>query len=59
MRAYRKYICLVCGWVYDEAEGAPDDGIFPGTYWEDVPKNWTCPDCGAAKDDFDMIEMED
>jgi rubredoxin len=35
--------------------GAPDDGIPPGTRWEDVPINWTCPDCGARKDDFEMV----
>ena len=38
--------------------GWPDDGIDPGTKWEDVPDTWVCPDCGATKDDFDMIEVE-
>jgi rubredoxin len=53
----KKYMCLICGWVYDEATGAPDEGIAPGTKWEDVPPNWTCPECGARKEDFEMIEL--
>ena len=54
---YKKYLCSVCGLIYDEAEGWPDDGIAPGTLWDDVPLNWSCPDCGAVKDDFDMVEI--
>lgn len=54
---YKKYICLVCGFVYDEAEGWPDDDIPPGTRWQDVPEDWYCPDCGVGKEDFDMIEL--
>ena len=53
----KKFMCLICGWIYDEAEGAPDEGIAPGTRWEDVPPNWTCPECGARKEDFEMIEI--
>lgn len=53
----RKFMCLVCGYIYDEAEGWPDDGIAPGTKWEDVPEDWCCPECGSTKDEFDMIEM--
>ena len=49
--------CLACGYIYDEAEGWPEDGIAPGTRWEDVPMNWTCPECGARKEDFEMIEF--
>ena len=55
---YRKYMCVICGWVYDEEKGAPNEGIEPGTRWEDVPWNWQCPDCGAIKDDFEMMEIE-
>ncbi len=51
---FRTWMCLICGWVYDEAAGAPDDNIAPGTKWADVPTNWTCPDCGARKEDFEM-----
>ena len=54
---YKKWMCLICGFVYDEAEGWPDEGIRPGTRWADVPVNWRCPECGARKDDFEMIEL--
>ena len=46
--------CIVCGWVYDEAQGWPTDGIAPGTRWEDIPESWACPDCGVTKADFEM-----
>ena len=49
----KMYICIICGWIYDEEEGCPEDGIKPGTKWEDVPDDWVCPDCGAEKDDFE------
>ncbi|MCX7091478.1 MAG: rubredoxin [Legionellales bacterium] len=54
---YRKYMCVICGFIYDEEAGHPDDGIAPGTLWEDVVENWFCPDCGAAKEDFEMMEI--
>gem|GEM_PF-154347 len=53
----KKWQCVVCGFIYDEAEGWPDDGIEPGTAWEDVPEDWMCPDCGVGKEDFEMIEI--
>ncbi|HEY7743148.1 MAG TPA: rubredoxin [Burkholderiales bacterium] len=56
-RVYRTYMCLICGFIYDEAAGLPDEGIAPGTCWEDVPVNWTCPECGARKEDFEMVEI--
>lgn len=49
----RKFVCTVCGYVYDEAEGDPENGLAPGTKWEDVPDSWTCPLCGVTKDDFE------
>ncbi|MEG3640291.1 rubredoxin [Magnetococcus sp. PR-3] len=52
----KKWVCNACGFEYDEAEGMPDDGIAPGTKWEDVPEDWVCPDCGVGKDEFDMEE---
>lgn len=55
---YKRYLCIVCGWVYDEELGAPSEGLAAGTRWKDVPINWACPDCGALKDDFDLIEIE-
>lgn len=54
----RKWMCVVCGYIYDEALGVPDEDIAAGTRWEDVPSTWTCPDCGATKDDFEMIEID-
>ncbi len=54
---YKQYMCLICGFIYDEAKGRPEEGIPPGTRWEDVPIYWVCPDCGAMKDDFEMVEM--
>ena len=47
-----KYVCTVCGYVYDEATGDPDNGIAPGTKWEDVPDDFPCPLCGVGKEDF-------
>ena len=41
--------CIVCGLVYDESKGWPDDGIAPGTRWSDVPDDWTCPECGVTQ----------
>jgi rubredoxin len=52
----KKYECVVCGYVYDPEEGDPDNGIAPGTSFEDLPDDWTCPDCGASKDDFEPLD---
>ena len=54
---YQSWMCLICGWIYDEEAGLPDEGIAPGTRWEDVPINWTCPECGARKEDFEMVQI--
>jgi len=48
----KKYVCNVCGYVYDPALGDPDGGIEPGTKFEDLPDNWVCPVCGADKTNF-------
>lgn len=53
----KQYVCIVCGFVYDEAKGWPDDNIAPGTLWQDVPEDWQCPECGACKADFEMIAV--
>ncbi|MGD8310469.1 MAG: rubredoxin [Chromatiales bacterium] len=53
----RKWECVVCGFVYDEAAGLPEDGIASGTRWEDVPEDSACPECGAAKADFEMVAI--
>ena len=53
----KRYMCVVCGWIYDEADGAPDHGLAPGTRWEDGPEDFVCPDCAATKADFEMVEI--
>jgi rubredoxin len=53
----KKYKCNMCGWIYDETKGVPDEGINPGTRWEDIPNDWVCPLCGSGKEDFDMVEI--
>ena len=49
--------CVVCGFIYNEAEGIPEDGIAAGTPWEDVPLDWACPECAVSKDEFVMVEL--
>lgn len=51
-----KYVCTACGYVYDPAEGDPDSGIEPGTPFENLPDDWTCPICGVGKDEFEKEE---
>lgn len=51
------YECIVCGYVYDEAQGDLEHGVAAGTRWEDVPADWACPECGVAKADFEMREV--
>ena len=51
-----KYKCTICGYVYDEAIGDPDSGIAPGTKWENIDDDWSCPLCGASKCDFVLID---
>ena len=48
----QKYLCEPCGYIYDPAEGDPDSGIAPGTAFEDIPEDWSCPICGVTKEDF-------
>lgn len=52
----QKYVCTVCGYVYDPKKGDPDGGIKRGTDFEDVPEDWVCPVCGAEKQDFEPQE---
>jgi rubredoxin len=55
---FKRYKCLNCGYIYDEAAGWPEDGIAPGTRWADVPEDWICPECGSEKRDFDMADWD-
>jgi len=48
----KKYVCNVCGYIYDPAEGDPESNISPGTPFEKLPEDWVCPVCGAGKDEF-------
>jgi rubredoxin len=52
----QKYVCDVCGYIYDPAEGDPDNGVAPGTAFADLPEDWVCPMCGAPKEDFSPEE---
>jgi rubredoxin len=52
----KRWICRVCGYIYDPAVGDPDTGIKPGTPFEDIPADWYCPDCGVGKDDFEPLD---
>jgi rubredoxin len=53
----KTWMCLICGWIYDEAAGDPEHGLAAGTAWADIPMNWTCPECGARKEDFEMVQI--
>ena len=52
----QRYVCDPCGWVYDPAKGLPEEGIEPGTAFEDLPDDFECPECGAGKEDFSPEE---
>ena len=52
----QKYVCDVCGYVYDPAEGDVDNGVAAGTPFEKIPEDWLCPVCGAGKEDFSEVE---
>ena len=52
----QKYVCDLCGYVYDPAEGDPDNGIAPATPFTEIPDDWTCPICGVGKDMFEPAE---
>jgi len=54
-----KYKCQVCGYIYEPENGDPDSGVKPGTPFEEIPDDWVCPVCGAAKDQFDKMELTD
>jgi len=54
---YKQYMCVVCGFIYDEERGLPEEGIAPGTRWDDIPEDWQCPECGVGKADFEMVEV--
>lgn len=53
----KTWMCVLCGFVYDEATGRPEDGIPPGTPWAQVPTDWRCPECGVGASDFVLVEF--
>lgn len=55
-KAYKVWFCIICGFEYDEAQGLSEEGIAPGTRWQDIPQDWECPECGIGKSDFEMEE---
>ncbi|MFM0341295.1 rubredoxin [Paraburkholderia fungorum] len=54
---FKQWVCVICGWIYDEAAGLPEEGIAPGTRWADVPADWRCPLCDVGKEDFALVEF--
>ncbi|VVP92512.1 Nitric oxide reductase FlRd-NAD(+) reductase [Pseudomonas fluorescens] len=56
---FKTWLCIVCGLIYDEALGWPEDGILAGTRWEDVPEDWVCPECHVGKADFEMLDISE
>jgi len=55
----QKYVCVVCGYIYDPAVGDPDNGIEPGTSFENIPEDWFCPFCGVGLIDFEPANLSD
>ena len=55
--SYVTWKCLLCDFIYDEAIGLPAEGFPPGTRWSDIPDSWSCPECGFAKSDFEMVPV--
>jgi rubredoxin len=54
---FKQYMCVICGYIYNEETGDEEHGLAPGTKWDDIPLSWVCPDCDATKEDFEMIEI--
>ncbi|WP_244813915.1 rubredoxin [Caballeronia sp. Lep1P3] len=54
---YKSWVCLICGWVYNEQNGLPGEGIAPGTRFADIPAAWRCPECDVGKEDFVVVEF--
>ncbi len=54
---FKTYQCGTCGFIYEEVEGLPSEGLPPGTRWADIPDTWNCPDCGMSKSQFEMVEI--
>ncbi|RQV69638.1 rubredoxin [Burkholderia cenocepacia] len=55
--SFKTWLCVLCGFMYSEADGLPGEGLPPGTLWSDVPEDWICPECGGTKADFEMVQV--
>jgi rubredoxin len=55
--ALKRYMCMGCGFLYDEKLGLPEHGVSPGTRWAEIPEDWVCPDCGTPKSGFEMVTI--
>ena len=55
----KKFVCELCGYAYDVKAGDPENGVEPETEFQEIPRDWVCPLCGASKDDFDEVEVDD
>ncbi len=55
--ANKRHKCIICGFIYDEVKGLPEEGIAAGTAWDDISDDWVCPECGVGKLDFEMVEI--
>jgi len=51
-----RWQCIVCGYIYDPEKGDPENGVNPGTFWEELADSWGCPECGASREEFERIE---
>ncbi|MFA5983562.1 MAG: rubredoxin [Methylococcaceae bacterium] len=56
MSDFKRYECMICGHIYDEAKGDPESDLAPGTRWEDIPEDWRCPECNVGKDQFELLD---
>lgn len=54
---FKQWVCVICGWIYDEAAGSPEEGIAPGTRFADIPAAWRCPLCDVGKEDFALVQF--
>ena len=55
----KRFVCELCGYVYDPSEGDVENGVEEGTDFEDISEDWTCPLCGASKEDFELVDTDD
>jgi rubredoxin len=54
---YKSWVCLICGWIYNEEDGLPEEGIAPGTRFAAIPEDWRCPLCDVGKAEFAVVEF--